>query len=257
MPRDQRLYMTFPIDFWKHEKVRRLSDAAFRAFVEANGHSRERETDGVIEAADAEFIWDASALQELCKSHPTRPLLYSEGEGDARVYVIRDYAEHQFTKSDRDELSEKRRKAAEKRWSNASAEQVQSKPMQADAEIGIGKEISNSSSAKKSGAAKRGTRIPEPFMLTNDMREWASNEVPTVDVDASTRRFVDYWRAETGAKATKLDWIATWRNWLRRDADSKKPNRLTPTERAQQTAAAGRRVAGQMITSLDPKEITS
>lgn len=251
MPRDQRLYMTFPIDFWKHEKVRRLSDAAFRAFVEANGHSRIRESDGVLEAPDAEFIWDASALQELCKSHPTRPLLYSEGEGDARVYVIRDYAEHQFTKSDRDELSEKRRKAAEKRWSNASAEQVHSKPMQADAEIGIGKGIDTSSSTKKRGAGTRGTRIPEPFMLTAEMKQWAADEVPAVDADASTRRFVDYWRAESGTKATKLDWIATWRNWLRRDADSKKPTRLTPTERAAQTAAAGRQVAGRNITSLE------
>ena len=257
MPRDQRLYMTFPIDFWKHEKVRRLSDAAFRAFVEANGHSRERETDGVIEAADAEFIWDASALQELCKSHPTRPLLYSEGEGDARVYVIRDYAEHQFTKSDRDELSEKRRKAAEKRWSNASAEQVHSKPMQADAEIGIGKEISNSSSTKKSGAANRGTRIPEPFMLTAEMRSAMADECPGLDIDKSTKQFVDYWRAASGRTATKKDWVAAWRFWLRRDADNKKPNKLTPMERAAQTAAAGRRVAGMNITSLNPKEIES
>ena len=94
-------------------------------------------------------------------------------------------------------------------------------------------------------------------MLTHEMREWAAAEVPTVDADASTRRFVDYWRAESGTKATKLDWIATWRNWLRRDADSKRPNRLTPTERAQQTAAAGRQVAGRQVTSLDPNEITS
>lgn len=101
------------------------------------------------------------------------------------------------------------------------------------------------------GPRKRGTRIPEPFMLTTEMREWAATETPTVDAEASTRRFVDYWRAETGAKASKLDWVATWRNWLRRDADSKKPNRLTPTERAAQTAAAGRQVMGQQITSLE------
>lgn len=247
MPRDRRLYMTFPIDFWKHEKVRRLSDAAFRAFVEANGHSRERETDGVIESADAEFIWDASALQELCKSHPSRPLLFQDGE----TYVIRDYAEHQFTKADRDDLSDKRRKAAEKRWTNASAEQVQSKPMQADARKGKGIGITEVPNGTSVGPRKRGTRIPEPFMLTTEMREWAATETPTVDAEASTRRFVDYWRAETGAKASKLDWVATWRNWLRRDADSKKPNRLTPTERAAQTAAAGRQVMGQQITSLE------
>lgn len=113
------------------------------------------------------------------------------------------------------------------------------------------------SSTKKERAATRGTRIPEPFMLTPEMRDWAETEVPEVDADRSTRKFVDYWRAESGVKATKVDWVATWRNWLRRDAENKKPNRLTPTERARQTAAAGRRVAGMNITSLDPKEITA
>jgi hypothetical protein len=100
--------MTFPIDFWTHPKVARLSDAAFRAFVESNGHSRMRETDGVIEAEDAEFLWSVEALSELVKSHPSRPLML---RSEADYYVLRDYAEHQFTKADRDELTEKRSRA--------------------------------------------------------------------------------------------------------------------------------------------------
>lgn len=56
--------------------------------------------------------------------------------------------------------------------------------------------------------------------MTKAMREWAAAEVPRVDVDRSTRQFVDYWRAASGAKATKRDWIAAWRFWLRRDAES-------------------------------------
>lgn len=50
------------------------------------------------------------------------------------------------------------------------------------------------------------------------MREWAADRVPNVNVNLSTERFVNYWRAESGAKASKLDWVATWRNWLLRDA---------------------------------------
>lgn len=110
---------------------------------------------------------------------------------------------------------------------------------------------------KGGGARLRATRIPEPFLVTQGMREWAATETPTVDVDRSTRTFVDYWRAESGAKATKRDWIATWRNWLRRDADKQTTHRPTPTERAMQTAAAGRAVAGRVITSLEPKELES
>lgn len=31
-------------------------------------------------------------------------------------------------------------------------------------------------------------------------------------------RFRDYWVAKAGPGAAKLDWSATWRNWLRRSA---------------------------------------
>jgi hypothetical protein len=51
--------------------------------------------------------------------------------------------------------------------------------------------------------------------------------------------------------------VATWRNWLRRDAEKTSNHRPTPTERAMQTAAAGRAVAGRTITTLEPKEIAS
>lgn len=69
---------------------------------------------------------------------------------------------------------------------------------------------------KKTGVAAGGTRIPEPFIVTAAMREWAAAEVPLVNVDRSTRVFVDFWRAAT-KNASKKDWVATWRNWLRKD----------------------------------------
>lgn len=61
--------------------------------------------------------------------------------------------------------------------------------------------------------AKRKSRIPEPFMLTKEMREWGMSDAPAVNLKAETENFVDYWR---GAGGTKLDWIATWRNWMRK-----------------------------------------
>lgn len=63
--------------------------------------------------------------------------------------------------------------------------------------------------------AKRGSRIPEPFNLTAEMRKWAAQELPGVDVIAATRNFVDYWRAIPGKNGCKLDWPATWRNGVR------------------------------------------
>lgn len=44
-------------------------------------------------------------------------------------------------------------------------------------------------------------------------------------------KFTDYWRAVPGAKGRKLDWSATYRNWIRRAAESKprndRPDKLT------------------------------
>lgn len=34
-------------------------------------------------------------------------------------------------------------------------------------------------------------------------------------------KFRDYWVAQAGAKGRKLDWLATWRNWIRRASDDK------------------------------------
>lgn len=62
-------------------------------------------------------------------------------------------------------------------------------------------------------------------MLTPTMRAWAAEEVPGVDVERSTRMFVDYWRGVAGAKGVKLDWLATWKNWLRRDHEKVRPVR--------------------------------
>jgi hypothetical protein len=75
-----------------------------------------------------------------------------------------------------------------------------------------------------------GSRIPEPFLVTAEMRQWASEEVPAVDVDKATKTFVDYWRAKTGKDATKRDWVATWRNWMRREqpAPTAKQERKVP-----------------------------
>ena len=105
MPRDQRLYMTFPIDFWQHPKITILSDSAFRTFVEMNGYSRTQDLDGRIPVPAAKRMWKPRALAELQQNHPERPSLTVEGD----EYVIWNYAEHQLTRADREALAEKNR----------------------------------------------------------------------------------------------------------------------------------------------------
>lgn len=68
---------------------------------------------------------------------------------------------------------------------------------------------------RKRGAETRGSRIPLPFAISEEMRSWARAETPGVNVDSATSEFVDYWRGVSGIKGYKLDWVATWRNRMR------------------------------------------
>jgi uncharacterized protein YdaU (DUF1376 family) len=61
---------------------------------------------------------------------------------------------------------------------------------------------------------KKGCRVPEPFVVTSDMRRWAEQNYPTLDVDRATQNFVDFWKGKAGKEGVKLDWEATWRNGM-------------------------------------------
>ena len=62
---------------------------------------------------------------------------------------------------------------------------------------------------------KRGTRLAQDWFLTKSLGEWASQERPDIDVRQVAEQFKDYWVAQPGQKGVKLDWDATWRNWVR------------------------------------------
>lgn len=86
----------------------------------------------------------------------------------------------------------------------------------------------NTSSKELVGAAKRGTRLPPDWQPDEDLLKWAAETFPDVDTRRATDEFCDYWHAKSGAAATKLDWRATWRNWIRR-ADEWRPRRVNGT----------------------------
>lgn len=80
----------------------------------------------------------------------------------------------------------------------------------------------------------RGTRIPADFTVTPEMVEWARTHTPGVDGRRETAAFIDYWRGMPGQRGVKTDWPATWRNWMRRAGDSRRPtagNRSTGANR--------------------------
>jgi hypothetical protein len=70
---------------------------------------------------------------------------------------------------------------------------------------------------------KRGSRLAQDWFLNKSMGDWATQERPDLDVRQVAEQFKDYWVAQAGQKGVKLDWDATWRNWVR-NTKSVKPN---------------------------------
>ncbi len=76
----------------------------------------------------------------------------------------------------------------------------------------------------KQSRTRKGTRISEswqPEALDAEtelmVRRW-----PNGSIEREMAKFRDFWAAKAGAGGTKLDWQATWRNWLR-SADERIP----------------------------------
>jgi hypothetical protein len=61
----------------------------------------------------------------------------------------------------------------------------------------------------------RAARLPDDWEPDSDDVEFCLAERPDLDVTSVADQFRDYWIAQPGAKGRKLDWRATWRNWVR------------------------------------------
>lgn len=81
---------------------------------------------------------------------------------------------------------------------------------------------------------ERATRLPEGWgPIPNDFLK-AIDLIGPDRAATELEKFHDYWRAVPGAKGRKLDWSATFRNWIRRAAESKprndRPNSHRPSK---------------------------
>lgn len=60
----------------------------------------------------------------------------------------------------------------------------------------------------------KATRISPDFQPTRAMVAWARQKTPHVDGRLETEKFINYWLGKAGRDSAKLDWPATWRNWM-------------------------------------------
>ena len=80
------------------------------------------------------------------------------------------------------------------------------------------------------GSTKKGTRWTDKNEVEDAWIQWAVEQgLQIEDAYIQAASFSDYWIAISGSKGTKLDWQATWRNWIRNTMQRKPP---TPIIRA-------------------------
>ena len=98
---------------------------------------------------------------------------------------------------------------------------------------------------------KRGTRLPDTWRPTHCEANSTVEAGHPVDwLDAQLAGFCDYWHAKAGAQATKLDWDATWRNWLRRASDQPSQHRPQPSNQPDWHALAARAQARDIAEGI-------
>ncbi len=88
--------------------------------------------------------------------------------------------------------------------------------------------------------ADRAIRLHADWRPSQADTEFARKEgLDDGHIQRTADRFRDYWHAAPGERGRKLDWSATWRNWVRRDAESLGAG-LAPSAPGARPSAGGR-----------------
>lgn len=77
------------------------------------------------------------------------------------------------------------------------------------------KESKEVSSLRSDSARKRGTRLPDMWEPSLEDLNEACRKLGVSGTQEELNKFRDYWKAQPGQRGTKLDWDATFRNWIR------------------------------------------
>jgi hypothetical protein len=259
---DKRAFAVFDVGYLDNPKIQDLLDAGPYAVLMhaasilycaqhltdgevASGHMQ-RKVGGT--AADTKVLID-KGLWHL----PGHDCEHCPDPEEGKVYV-HDYTEHNRTSAGVKRASEAGKRAAAGRWEKANpkakrnagrmrgASDPQSETQCENDDSAMPRQTDRQTQpeAKASGPRKRAKRIPEDFAITESMREWGRENAPTVDGQTETVKFINYWQAKAGRDATKLDWVATWRNWMLNAKERQPAAKKDPTENARSIMQMGR-----------------
>lgn len=258
---------------WLNDRrIRRLSSDGYRSFVIALMWSVSNQTDGYIDDADLDLIpgfvfphqgelresglwvrvesgWHITVFAETQTSHDELVALSHaravEREKKARwrankkaqvIELSRGQSRGQST------VDEDRDYTGQDRTGQDSLRSSCPVPTQNDVTTEVTTLPSPKPSLRKSGTSpgerKRATRLPQGWMPPQDAIDVMRQRFPHVDLRVQHELFCNYWHAKGGQNATKLDWVATWRNWMIKAAEG------TPTHNGQSLNGVDQKAAG-------------
>ena len=112
--------------------------------------------------------------------------------------------------------SQKASESAKARWGkHANALQAQSEGNATHNTLPITQDT------KHKEKKQRGSRLPQDFVLPKEWADFCLQNRQDLNPQKTFDSFKDYWVSKPGAGAVKLDWLATWRNWVRNQSVQK------------------------------------
>jgi hypothetical protein len=237
MGTDPRLFFKLHNGFPEHPKSIELSDKAFRQLIEAWCYCSRNLNDGKLTKAQFLKLFSAKSRKELLT-------VGFVGESE-NGYEMHDYLQHQQS-AEQVENRRNTRAAAGSMGGRAKANRLasaSSHAKQTGSKSVADKDTDKDEEAKASSMPRnRGSRIPDDFTVAPAMVAWARANCPGVDGQRETTKFINYWQAKAGRDGVKLDWVATWRNWMMNAADRAPQGKPTTMNKMQSTLEIGRRL---------------
>ena len=109
--------------------------------------------------------------------------------------------------------------------------------------------ITNNHKPKKE--QQRGTRLPTQVENIQEWVNFCQTERPDLVFDKVYSQFRDYWIAQPGQKGVKLDWDATWRNWVRRQSAPKQSYAQQAADIARTTVPAANKGPDPALVKIE------
>lgn len=111
--------------------------------------------------------------------------------------------------------SEKARQSAKARWDKDKSNDANALQTQSKGNANHKPRTINQEPRTKDKSNARGSRLPADWEPTEQEIQFCKTDRPDLDWRSVADQFRDYWHGVAGSKGCKLDWAATWRNWVR------------------------------------------